>query len=90
MVAYRKRVRTIASRTRAPGHRGAVAKDRVVGRLRHISMALPEASERLSRGEPTWFAGKGKAFAMLDDHHHGAAHVSVWLPQPLGAHEWRS
>lgn len=24
---------------------------------------------------------------MLDDHHHGAAHLSVWLPQPLGAQE---
>lgn len=50
-------------------------------------MALPEAVEKLSHGEPTWFAGKGKVFAMLDNHHHGAAHVSVWLPQPLGAQE---
>ena len=50
-------------------------------------MALPEANERISHGEPTWFAGKGKVFAMLDDHHHGAAHLSVWLPQPLGAQE---
>ncbi len=50
-------------------------------------MALPEANEKLSHGEPTWFAGKGKVFAMLDDHHHGAAHLSVWLPQPFGAQE---
>jgi len=50
-------------------------------------MALPEANEKLSHGEPTWFAGKGKIFAMLDDHHHGAAHLSVWLPQPFGAQE---
>lgn len=50
-------------------------------------MALPEAREKLSHGEPTWFAGTGKSFAMLDDHHHGAAHLSVWLPQPLGAQE---
>jgi hypothetical protein len=63
------------------------AKDRVVGRLRRICMALPEATEKLSHGEPTWFAGKGKVFAMLDDHHHGAAHLSVWLPQPFGAQE---
>jgi len=26
-------------------------------------------------------------FAMLDDHHHGAAHLAVWLPQPLGVQE---
>jgi hypothetical protein len=50
-------------------------------------MALPDANEKLSHGEPTWFAGKGKVFAMLDDHHHGAAHLSVWLPQPFGAQE---
>jgi len=45
-------------------------------------MALPEANERVSHGEPTWFAGKGKVFAMLDGHHHN--HLSVWLPQSLG------
>jgi predicted DNA-binding protein (MmcQ/YjbR family) len=50
-------------------------------------MALPEANERISHGEPTWFAGKGKVFAMLDNHHHGAEHVAVWLPAPPGAQE---
>ena len=55
--------------------------------LRKICLALPEANERRSHGEPTWFAGKGKVFAMLDNHHHGAAHLSVWLPQPLGVQE---
>ena len=55
-------------------------------------MALPETVEKISHGEPTWFAGKGKVFAMLDNHHHGAGHLSVWLPAPLGAQEamvWR-
>ena len=50
-------------------------------------MALPEANEKISHGEPTWFAGKGKVFAMLDDHHHGATHLAVWLPQPFDAQE---
>ena len=54
-------------------------------RLRAICLSLPEANERISHGEPTWFAGKGKVFAMLDDHHHGAAHLSVWLPAADGA-----
>jgi len=62
-------------------------QSRIVERLRKICLALPEANERLSHGEPTWFAGKGKVFAMLDDHHHGAEHVSVWLPQPPGVQE---
>ena len=59
----------------------------LVERLRGICLALPEAGERLSHGEPTWFAGKGKVFAMLDNHHHGSPHLSVWLPQPIDAQE---
>jgi predicted DNA-binding protein (MmcQ/YjbR family) len=58
-----------------------------LARLRAICLSLPEANERISHGEPTWFAGKGKVFAMLDDHHHGAAHLSVWLPAADGAQE---
>ena len=63
-----------------------------LARLRAICMALPDAVEKISHGEPSWFAGNGKMFAMLDDHHHGAADLSVWLPAPLGAQEamlWR-
>ena len=63
------------------------ADERLVERLRKICMAQPDAVEKLSHGEPTWFAGKGKVFAMLDNHHHGSAHLAVWLPQPLGAQE---
>ena len=58
-----------------------------LARLRAICLALPEANEKISHGEPTWFAGKGKVFAMLDDHHHGAPHLSVWLPAAVGAQE---
>jgi predicted DNA-binding protein (MmcQ/YjbR family) len=57
----------------------------LVKRLRKICLALPQAGERLSHGEPTWFAGKGKVFAMLDNHHHGSSHLGVWLPQPPDA-----
>jgi hypothetical protein len=75
---------------RASAHpvRSLDAKDvPLVERLRKICLALPEAAERISHGEPTWFAGKGKVFAMLDNHHHGSPHLSVWLPQPIGAQE---
>jgi predicted DNA-binding protein (MmcQ/YjbR family) len=54
-----------------------------IKKLRAICMALPEANEKISHGEPTWFAGKGKVFAMLDNHHHGSPHLAVWLPQTL-------
>jgi len=57
-----------------------------VARLRAICLALPETSEKVAWGEPTWRV-KGKLFAQLDNHHHGADHLAVWLPAPLGEQE---
>jgi hypothetical protein len=57
-----------------------------VERLREICLALPEATEKIAWGEPTWRV-RGKLFAQLDDHHHGAKHLAVWLPAPLGEQE---
>jgi hypothetical protein len=65
----------------------SASDERLVERVRRICTKLPEANERISHGEPTWFAGKGKVFAMIDGHHHDSVHLSVWLPQPLGAQE---
>jgi predicted DNA-binding protein (MmcQ/YjbR family) len=61
----------------------------LIERLRGLCMSYPEAIEKRSHGEPTWFAGKGKVFAMLDNYHHGAEHLAVWLPQPAGAQHTR-
>jgi hypothetical protein len=55
-------------------------------RLRAICLALPEATEKIAWGEPTWRV-RGKLFAQLDDHHHGADHLAVWLPAALGEQE---
>ena len=57
-----------------------------VGRLRAICLALPDTTEKTAWGEPTWRV-RGKLFAQLDDHHHGADHLAVWLPAPLGEQE---
>src|SRR2546425_10377346 len=57
-----------------------------LARLRAICLALPEATEKIAWGEPTWRV-RGKLFAQLDDHHHGADHLAVWLPAPLGEQE---
>jgi hypothetical protein len=59
----------------------------IAQRLREVCLEFPEANERTSHGEPTWFAGKGKVFAMLDNHHHGSPFLSVWLPMPLGVQQ---
>lgn len=39
-------------------------------RLRRLCLALPETSERLSHGEPTWFVREKQVFVMYANHHH--------------------
>jgi hypothetical protein len=48
-------------------------------RVRRICSALPETTERLSHGEPTFFV-KGKVFVMFADNHHNDGHIAVWIP----------
>ncbi|MEZ5263186.1 MAG: MmcQ/YjbR family DNA-binding protein [Acidimicrobiales bacterium] len=55
-----------------------------VDRLRAICLALPEVTERLSHGEPTWFVRDRKVVVSLDDHHHGADHLAFWCPAGPG------
>ena len=91
MTARRSKVRARRPAAKAPSGRSrrTVARRPAltpVERLRAICLALPEASEKLAWGEPTWRV-RGHLFAQLDDHHHGADHLAVWLPAPLGEQE---
>ena len=52
-------------------------------RVRRICSTLPEASEKLSHGEPTFFVRK-KVFAMFANNHHNDGRLAVWLPVPPG------
>jgi hypothetical protein len=52
-------------------------------RVRRICLTMPGAWEKLSHGEPTFFAGK-KVFAMFANNHHNDGHIAVWCPAPLG------
>lgn len=54
-----------------------------VERVRRLCLALPETSEKLSHGEPTFFVHK-KVFVMFADNHHDDGRVAVWLPAPPG------
>ncbi|HEX5408064.1 MAG TPA: MmcQ/YjbR family DNA-binding protein [Pseudonocardiaceae bacterium] len=54
--------------------RGVVAlgtDDEPLNTLRRLCLALPETTERLSHGEPTWFVRDKKTFVSYSDHHHG-------------------
>ena len=53
-------------------------------RVRRLCCALPETTEKLSHGEPTFFVKK-KVYAMFVNNHHDDGHIAVWLPVPPGA-----
>ena len=57
------------------------AKD--LQRVRRICEALPETTEKLSHGEPTFFVRK-KVFAMFSNNHHNDGHIAVVTPAPPG------
>ena len=62
------------------------AAEEHLNRVRRICGSLPETSEKMSHGEPTFFAYK-KVIAMFDNNHHGDGHVAVWVPAPPGVQE---
>ncbi|HET9590230.1 MAG TPA: MmcQ/YjbR family DNA-binding protein [Anaerolineales bacterium] len=53
-------------------------------RVRRICFALPETTERLSHGEPTFFV-KDRVFVMFADNHHNDGRIAAWLPVPSGS-----
>jgi hypothetical protein len=55
-------------------------------RLRRICLALPDSSERLSHGEPTWFYRGKKVFVTFADHHHDDR-LAFWCAAAAGAQE---
>ena len=52
-------------------------EDDPLPQLREICLALPDTTEKLAWGEPT-FRVKGRIFAMYSNHHHDDAHLAVW------------
>lgn len=53
-------------------------------KLREIIFALPETSEKISHGSPTFWGGK-KTFASFHANHHGDGRIAVWCKLPDGA-----
>lgn len=56
----------------------------VLRRLREICLALPETSERLSHGAPSFFIRGKTCFLMLFDDHHGDGRFAIWCAAPAG------
>lgn len=53
-------------------------------RVRKIAIALPEVSERLSHGAPSFFIREKKTLCNLHNDHHGDGRLALWVPAPPG------
>ncbi len=63
-----------------------VGMDDPLDHLRRLCLALPETTERLSHGEPTWFVRGKKTFVTFAGLHHDDR-VAFWCAAPPGAQE---
>jgi hypothetical protein len=57
-----------------------------LARLRRICLSLPETTERLSHGEPTWFVRDKSVFVTYANHHHSDI-LAFWCAAPPGAQD---
>src|SRR5918911_205008 len=53
--------------------------------VRRLCLALPETSERLSHGAPTFFIREKQSFVTYQDDHHGDGRLAIWCAAPPGA-----
>ena len=62
-------------------------RDRTLKRIREICLALPETSERLSHGSPTFFVREKRAFLMVLVNFHGDGRFAIWCAAEAGVQE---
>jgi hypothetical protein len=58
--------------------RTVAQRERTLKRIREICLALPETSERLSHGAPTFFVRGKRAFLMVLTNHHSDGRFAIW------------
>ncbi|MFF1872555.1 MmcQ/YjbR family DNA-binding protein [Kitasatospora herbaricolor] len=69
-----------------PPDGAATGQPTVLERVRALCLALPGCEERVSHGEPSWFAGGRRMFATFADHHHDDR-TACWTAAPAGVQE---
>ncbi|HET7857260.1 MAG TPA: serine hydrolase [Gaiellaceae bacterium] len=73
------RGRAVASYAGSVARRPSVReRERILDRIRELCLSLPESSERLSHGHPTFFVRGKRSFAMVLDDHHGDGRFALW------------
>jgi hypothetical protein len=61
-----------------------VTNQQILAAVREICLGLPETSERLSHGAPTFFVRGKRSFATVWDDHHGDARHALICAAPAG------
>ena len=61
-----------------------MTKKQVLGSIRKICLGLPETSERLSHGAPTFFVRDKRTLATVWDDHHGDGRFALICAAPAG------
>lgn len=59
----------------------------MLDRVRELCLSLPDTSERLSHGHPTFFIRGKRSFVMYLDNHHGDGRLALWCAAPEGMQE---
>jgi hypothetical protein len=62
----------------------AIQPATALARIRATCLALPDTSERLSHGAPTFFIGAKRAFVIFHNDHHGDGRLAIWCAAPDG------
>lgn len=61
-------------------------KNDPLARIRKLCLSLPETTEKIAWGAPT-FRVQGKLFVMFADNHHGDGRVAIWCMAPVGSQQ---
>jgi hypothetical protein len=62
-------------------------REQTLDRIRELCGALPETSERLSHGAPTFFIRGKRAFLMVLTNFHGDGRFAIWCAAAPGMQE---
>jgi predicted DNA-binding protein (MmcQ/YjbR family) len=66
--------------------KGLPGGSKALARIRRLCLALPESSEKIAWGAPT-FRVRGKLFVMFVNNHHNDGRIAIWCNAPAGAQQ---
>jgi hypothetical protein len=58
--------------------------EKLLEQIRQYCLSLPETSERVSHGAPTFFFKNKKSFAQYHHNHHGDGKIALWCSTQPG------